>query len=361
MSFEEDFQTIKQLTETQACTGNEKPIREYIQKTIENFCDKVETDYIGNLICSIYGKGTTKGDKLKVMLDCHMDEIGFMVRFIDKNGFIRFSQVGGQNPRLLPGQTVTVHASSGEDIVGVIGEKPIHLLEEEERKKTSKIDDLFIDVGMRSDEEVKKDIAIGDYITLKQDCTAFKGNKRIFSKAFDDRAGCFVLMKLIMELSAIKDKLDKNIIFLFATQEEIGVRGATIGAYKISPNVSITVEVTHAIDYPTLTKEKQYECDLGGGPSIAVGPNLYPKLTKLLAETAKQEKIPFVLEPEPTPTGTNARAIQMTKEGVPCALISTPLRYMHSNIETIEYEDLIRVVNILKAFLLKDLKTALIL
>ncbi len=359
MSFEDDFQILKQLTETQACTGNEKQIREYIQRIVENFCDEIKTDHMGNLFCTIYGKGAANDEKLNVMLDAHMDEIGFMVRFIDKNGFIRFSQVGGQNPRLMPGQTVTIHASSGEDIVGIIGEKPTHLLEEEERKKTSKIDDLFIDVGLSSDEEVKKYIAVGDYITLKQECTAFKGNNRIFSKAFDDRAGCFVLIKLIMALSAIKDTLDKNITFLFATQEEIGARGATIGAYRVSPDVSITVEVTHAIDYPTLTKEKQYECNLGGGPSISVGPNLYSKLTKLLAETAKEENISFVLEPEPTATPTNARVIQLTKSGIPCALVSTPVRYMHSNIETIEYEDLNRLIKILKAFLLKDLKTTI--
>ncbi len=280
-----------------------------------------------------------------------------MVRYIDDKGFIRFVQVGGQNVRILPGQVVTIHSSSGEEIIGVIGEKPIHLIDQEERKKTSKIEDLFIDVGMTSAEDVKKFISVGDYIILKQECVAFKGNNRFFSKAFDDRAGCFVLIKLIMEFSKLKEQLDKDLIFLFASQEEIGVRGTTVGAYKISPDIGIVLEVTHAIDFPGISKEKHNECSLGSGACLRIGPNLHAKLYKLLLNTAKEEEIPFSLKAEPRPTPTDARAIQMTKSGIPCALVAIPLRYMHTNVETIEYNDIIHVINLLKAFLLKDLKS----
>ena len=359
MPFEEDFTMIKELTEIQSCSGNENKIRDYIREKVKDYCDKIDTDILGNLFCIIEGKAGSGKSKLNVLLDSHMDEIGFMVRFIDKNGFLRFHQVGGQNLRILPGQRVTVHSSSGEDLIGVIGEKPIHLIQQEERKKTSKMEDLFIDIGMTNGEEAKKYVSVGDYITLKQECTPFKGNKRIFSKAFDDRAGCFVLMKLIMELSQVKDKLDKNLIFQFATQEEIGSRGATVGAYTNSPDIGIAVEVTHAIDFPGINKDKHYDCSLGCGVSISVGPNLFPKLTKLLIETAKKENIPYVLEAEPRPTPTDARPIQMTKSGIPCALVSTPLRYMHTNIEVIEYEDLMNMIKLLKAFLLKNLKNAI--
>ena len=282
-----------------------------------------------------------------------------MVRFIDKNGFIRFSQVGGHNPRILPGQKVTIHSTSGEDIIGIIGEKPIHLIQPEDRKKPVKLDELFIDIGMSSDKEVKEHISVGDYIILKQECIVFKGNKRICSKSFDDRAGCFILIKLIMELSQIKDKLDKDLVFQFASQEEIGVRGATVGAYKITPDIGIVVEVTHAIDFPGISKDKHYECNLGSGASISVGPNLFSKLSKLIIDTAKEENIPYVLEAEPRPTPTDARVIQMTKAGIPCALVATPLRYMHTNVETIEYQDLLHTINLLKSVLLKDLNTAI--
>ena len=129
MTFENDFQIIKNLTEIQSCSGNESRIRQYIKETVESYCDKIETDILGNLFCFINGKAEVEGSKLRIMLDAHMDEIGLMVRFIDKNGFIRFSQVGGQNPRILPGANVTIHSSSGKEVVGVIGEKPIHLLE----------------------------------------------------------------------------------------------------------------------------------------------------------------------------------------------------------------------------------------
>ena len=355
MSFESDFQIIKNLTEIQSCSGDENEIRQYIKKLIEPYCDKIEIDILGNLFGFIFGKAKGDGLKLKILLDAHMDEIGFIVRYIDKNGFIRFSQVGGQNPRILPGQKVTIHSSSGEEIIGIIGEPPIHLIKQEERKKPIKMEELFIDIGMDNADEVKKLISVGDYIVLKQECITFKGNKRICSKAFDDRAGCFVLIKLIMELAKIREKLDKDLIFEFAAQEEIGVRGATVGAYNISPDVGVVVEVAHSIDFPGISKDKFHECYLGSGVSIRIGPNLYPKLTKKLIDIAKNEKIPFVLIAEPRPTPTDARAIQMTKSGIPTGLISIPLRYMHTNVEIIEYQDLLHAIKLLKTFLMNDL------
>ena len=360
MSIEEkDFKLLKDLTEIQSCSGNEGKIREYIKEKVEKYCDKTEVDILGNLFCYLNGQKSTKLPKLKVLLDAHADENGFMIRFIDKNGFLRFHNVGGQNLRILPGQIVTVHSSSGEDLIGVIGEKPIHLIQQEERKKTSKLEDLFIDIGMPNAEEAKKYVAVGDYITLKQECTPFKGNKRIFAKAFDDRAGCFVLMKLIIELSQEKENIDKDLIFQFASQEEIGARGAVVGSYKITPDIAVVVEVTHAIDFPGISKDKHFDCSLGSGVSISVGPNMFQKLTKVMIDTAKEEDIPFVLEAEPRPTPCDARVIQMTKSGVPCALVSVPLRYMHTNVETIEYEDLLHLKNLIKAFLLKDLNPSL--
>lgn len=357
MNFNEDFELLKKLTEIQSCSGNEFSIREFIQQCVSKYCDKIETDILGNLFCYLNGISPTKSEKIKVLLDAHMDEIGFMVRVIDKKGFIRFSQVGGHNPRILPGQKVTIHSSSGEDIVGVIGETPIHLLTQEERKKPIKIEDLFIDAGFSSGEEIKRFISVGDYITLKQECFAFNVNNRICSKSFDDRAGCFILIKLIEELSKNKEILDKDLIFQFAAQEEIGVRGATVGTYKISPDIGIVVEVSHAIDFPGISSDKFHECNLGSGAVLRIGPNLFPKLTKLLIDTAINEKIPYILAAEPQPTPTDARIIQMTKTGVPCALISTPLRYMHTNIEVIDYQDILHVINLLKTFLLKDLKS----
>ena len=359
MTFESDFQIIKNLTEIQACSGDESKIRAYIREIVAPYCDKIEIDILGNLFCFIFGKAAKEESKLKILLDAHMDEIGFMVRYIDKNGFIRFSQVGGHNPRILPGQKVTIHSSSGEEIIGIIGETPIHLKKQEERKKPIKMEELFIDIGIANADEVKKIVSVGDYIILKQECIAFKGNKRICSKSFDDRAGCFVLIKLIMELAKDKKLLDKDLIFEFAAQEEIGVRGSTVGAYKISPDMGVVVEVSHAIDFPGISKEKHHECSLGSGVSIRIGPNLYPKLTKLLISTSKEEEIPFTLIAEPRPTPTDARAIQVTKSGIPCALVSVPLRYMHTNVEVIEYQDLLHTISLLKSFLMKDLKFAI--
>ncbi len=360
MTFEEDFKIIKNLTEIQGCSGNEAKIRNYIKETITPYCTKVEVDSIGNLFGFIEGKDRDESKKkLNVLIDAHIDEIGFMVRFIDKNGFIRFSQVGGQNPRILPGQKVTIHSSSGEDIIDIIGEKPIHLLKQEDRKKTSKLEDLFIDLGFKDEQECKEFVSVGDYITFKQECIQLKKNQRIFGKSFDDRAGCFVLIKLIMEISQITDKLPHNLIFLFAAQEEIGVRGTTVGSYKISPDIGIAVDVTHAIDFPGISKDQFEDISLGSGTTIKVGPNLHPKLTKLLIELAKKENIPFNLKAEPRPTPTDARAIQMTKSGIPCTLVEVPLRYMHTNVETIQYSDIIHTVDLLKSLLLSEFRGVL--
>jgi len=354
MIHEEDFQLIKHLTEIQGCVGNETRIREYILNHVKTYCDKTEIDKIGNLICYLNGKKDTSTSKPKILLDAHMDEIGFMVRYIDKNGFIRFAALGGQNMRILPGQTVIIHSSSGKDIIGVIGEKALHLISKEERKKVSSIEDLFIDIGLSSDKEVKEHVSIGDYITLKQECHPFINHERIFAKALDNRLSCFVLIKLIKEFASLRNELDKDLIFLFAVQEEIGVRGSTVGAYKLNPDLAIVLDVTHAIDYPGVSKDKYQECYLGCGAAIVIGPNLDPKMTRMLINVARDEKIPFVLEAEPRPTPTDARAIQMTKSGIPCALIEIPLRYMHTNIETFEYKDALHVIKLIKLFLLKE-------
>ena len=355
MGFKEDFHLIKKLTEIQSCSGNESAIRDFIKGYIQEDCDSIEIDALGNLHCFVFGEGKEEGEKLKILFDAHMDEIGFIVRFIDKNGFLRFSQIGGQNVRILPGQKVHIHATSGDKVIGIIGEKPIHLIKKKERKKTSDIEDLFIDVGMSSKEEVEEIISVGDYITLSQECTSFFNKKRFFTKALDDRAGCFVLIKLIKEFSQSRDTLNYDLIFQFAAQEEIGVRGATTGSYKISPDLAIVLEVTHAVDYPGINKDKHFDCALGAGVSISVGPNVFSKLSKLLIETAKEAEIPYILEARNRPAPNDARAIQMTKAGIPCAIVTTPLRYMHTNIETIEYQDLIHTVNLLKAILQKDL------
>ncbi|MBY9007360.1 MAG: M42 family metallopeptidase [Candidatus Lokiarchaeota archaeon] len=355
MVLKEDFELIKELTEIQGCSGNEKTIREFIKSIVENHCDSIETDFLGNLICYIHGNAEKPEKKLRILLDAHMDEIGFIVRYIDKNGFIRFSPIGGQNIRILPGQKVTIHSYLGKNIIGVIGEKPIHLLSLEERKKVNQLDELFIDIGMSSAEEVNELITIGDYITLTQECVILNNTKRISAKSFDDRAGCFILIKLIQEFSKNHNKLDKDLIFLFSTQEEIGVRGATVGSYNVNPDIGIVVEVTHAIDFPGISKEKYYKCSLGSGASISVGPNIFSKLSKTLINIAKEKDIPYILEAEPRQAPNNARAIQLSRNGIPSSVISVPLRYMHTNIETLDYNDLINCKQLINEFLLKDL------
>jgi putative aminopeptidase FrvX len=288
------------------------------------------------------------------MLSAHMDEIGFIVRFIDKEGFVRLSQIGGQNPRLLPGTRILIDGIHGE-IPGIFGEKSIHFLGAEERKKTSELKDLFIDLGLPSKEEVEKYISIGDFAEFDQKLQVFPNSTRINGKSLDDRAGCYVLIRALQNISKLREKLKQTIIFTFSTQEEVGVRGATIAGFKINPTLALALEVSFAFDHPNLKKSDFADVKMGNGPTISVGPNLHPKISKKLIDIGKEHNIPFQVTSSNGPTGTDARIIQVTREGIPVGLVATPLRYMHTMIETIDLVDLESTADLITQFLLSDL------
>ncbi len=341
---------IRNLSEIRGTSGHEDAIREYIKKIIKPLCDEVKTDSMGNLFGVKYG---IVKDKC-ILLDAHMDEIGFLVRYIDKNGFLRLAPVGGQNIRLLPGLRVIISGEKGE-IPGVFGEKAIHILEVKDRTKVNPMKKTFIDIGM-SKEEAEKFVSIGDYAEFEQKLQKFHNSTLINGKSLDDRAGCYVLIRTLQEISKKNEKLSQSIVFGFMTQEEIGLRGATIGAYHINPTTAIALEVTHGIDYPSVDKAELCDIDLGKGPAIAVGPNLHPKISKKLINIAKKNNIPFQINPQNKPTGTDAKMIQVSRGGIPVGLISIPLRYMHTAIETIDLNDLENAVKLITIYIQKKLE-----
>ncbi|MHA1110190.1 MAG: M42 family metallopeptidase [Promethearchaeota archaeon] len=350
-----DLELMRGLSETRGCSGHEEKISKYIRDKITPLCDKVFSDTMGNLYGVLHGANHGKPEDTSVMLSAHMDEIGFIVRYIGKEGFIRVSQIGGQNPRLLPGTRILICGSSGDEIPGVFGEKAIHFLKPEERKKTSDLKELFIDTGLNSKEEVEKYISIGDFAEFDQKLQVFPNTTRVNGKSLDDRAGCYVLIRALQNIKKLPNKPKQTIVFTFSTQEEVGVRGATVAGYRINPTLALALEVSFAFDHPNLKKSDFADVKMGDGPTISVGPNLHPKISKKLIDVGIEHKIPFQVTSANRPTGTDARIIQVTREGIPVGLVATPLRYMHTLIETIDLVDLESTADLVTQFLLSDL------
>lgn len=314
------------LIEPTIVSGSELQNSNKIKEAFLEHCDNVKCDKLGNII------GLKKGlsSNYKIMLAAHMDEIGLIVKHIDDKGFIRFISVGGVDQRILPAQEVIIHGS--KKILGTIGNKPPHIQEKKEQKKAIKADDMFIDTGF-SAQDVKKYISVGDFITFKRKPTELF-NSRFSSNALDNRAGIAVMLSTLQYLRKMNHDLD---VYMVATvQEEVGLRGAIVSSYGVSPDIGIAIDVCHG-DMPNTP---EYETQkLGLGPVLSLGPNIHPKLFERLKHIAQDYKIPYQLNPEPSSTGTDAWAIQISKEGIPTAVVSIPLRYMHTTVETICLDD----------------------
>lgn len=335
------MELLKKLCEAHGVPGREEAVRALVTSELKQICDETRTDALGNVIA--FKKGSGRGPK--VMIAAHMDEIGFLVSHVDeKTGFLRIDPVGGFDPRVLMAQRVVVHTESG-DLVGIIGSKPPHILTEEERKKPLELKDLFIDLGLLA-EEVKKRVNIGDFITLQQDFTTV-GNL-VSCKALDDRVGVYVMIE------AIK-KAKKHICDIYAvatTQEEVGVRGARVSSFNIAPDIGVALDVTVASDVPGVG-EHEHVTKLGAGVAIKIKDSLSisnPKLVRKMRELAEQKKIKYQMEILPR-GGTDAGAIQMTREGVAAITLSIPTRYLHSVVEAVHKDDIQAATDLLAAFL----------
>lgn len=336
------FKFLKKLTETPSVTGSEERVADMVRDHLENYADWIETDTMGSVHATLDGKS----DGLSLMLSTHMDEIGLMVTYISDEGFLSFSAVGGVDAALLPGMRVDVHTSS-EDLRGVVGRKPIHLIEPDDRKQVTPLDKLVIDLGLPG-EEVKQKVRIGDTITYGVGFERF-GKNLVVSRALDDKVGVFIACK-VMEKLAEAGRANGDFIAAITVQEEIGTRGAITSAHSIDPDVALAFDVTHATDYPGIDKTKYGDLKLGAGPVIARGPNINPIVFDRLVAAAEAEGISYQLEAEPSVTGTDARSIQIAKDGIPTGLISIPLRYMHTPTEVVSLKDVKNAVKLIVRF-----------
>lgn len=340
----EDRSFLKLMLETPSVTGTEVAVAELVRERLAPTADEIETDVMGSVHARLKGTGTGPS----VMLAAHMDEIGLMVTYINDDGYLSVSAVGGIDAAILPGMRVDVHTAEGP-LRGVVARKPIHLIEPDERKAVTPIDKLVIDLGMPG-KKVKKKVRIGDIMTFGVGFERF-GSGMAVSRSFDDKAGVWVAVRTLEEIA--KAGRGKGDFICAATvQEEIGVRGGQTSAHSVNPDVGIAFDVTHATDYPGIDKAKHGSIVCGGGPVIARGPNINPTIFELLVAAAEAEGLPYQIEAEPGVTGTDARAIQVARGGRATGLISAPVRYMHTPTEVIDLDDLDATVKLATRFVL---------
>jgi len=323
---------LKSYMETICPTGFEEEASRVWRAEADKFADRTWVDQHGNSFAVVNEKGSPR-----IMLAGHADEIGLMVTYIDEQGYLYFTGLGGWDDQVLPGQRVRIRTKKGI-VLGVIGRKPIHLLDAEARKKVVKMEDLWIDIGAKNRGDAEKLIDIGDPGVLDYEFAELR-NGLATARGFDDRIGAFVVLEAARLAAKLKPKAA---IYAVATvQEEIGVRGAMTSAFGIDPQVGIAVDVGFASDTPGMGKEKKRigEATMGGGPLVTRGPNVNTPLFDRIVKTAKEKKIPIQIQAYPRPTGTDARAIQVTRAGVATGLIGVPSRYMHSPCEIVHLDD----------------------
>lgn len=340
-----DLNYLRDLTEAPSPSGFEVPAAEIMRKRLKDTADSVETNVLGSVHALLKGKG--KGPS--VMIAGHIDEIGMMVTYVNDEGFISFKPIGGVDAAVLPGMRVNVYptgdkAKTGQVLRGVIGRKPIHLIDVDDRKNVTKMEQLFIDVGLEG-KKLKELVRIGDAITYGVGFEEF-GDGFAVARSFDDKLGVWIASRVLEEVKKAGGA-PGDLIAVGTVQEEIGLRGGTTSAYSVDPVVGISAEVGHATDYPDIDKRKYSEATCGKGPIIARGPNINPILFERMVEAAKKAKAPYQIGPEPRATGTDANPIQLSRGGKVAGLISIPLRYMHTPTEVVKISDLDAAVSIL--------------
>jgi putative aminopeptidase FrvX len=277
----------------------------------------------------------------------HIDEIGLVLTHVDEKGFLWFAPIGGWDPQILVGQRVEVRGRNGA-VPGVVGRKPIHLLEAEQRKKVVELKGLHIDVGAADRDEAADLVSVGDPVTIAAEPVRLAGD-RLVSRAMDNRLGAYVALEALRRCHE-RGSLSWSFAAIAAVQEEIGLFGARTSAFEVRPDLAIAVDVTHATDAPGVDEKEVGSHPLGSGPAIGRGSTLSPKVFELLVETAEEAGIEHTVGASGRGTSTDADAIQISRSGIPTGLVSIPLRYMHSPVELVDLGDLEATVELIAAF-----------
>jgi putative aminopeptidase FrvX len=334
----ETIPLLTQLSEAVSLSGHEASVRQLLRTLWAPLVDEVREEGLGSLVG--LQRGTGPEPRPRLMLAAHMDEIGLRVTGIEK-GFLRVTAVGGADRRVMPGTEVTVHGR--QDLPGVVGMRPPHVIPPEQRGKPVPWEELFVDVGLEEG-EVLAQVTVGDPVSFRRDLVELRGGL-VAGKALDNRASVAALTLALERLSRTAHAWD--VVAVATVQEEIGLYGAATSAYGVAPDLAVALDVTYG-------QQKGVSDDLtfplGEGPTIGVGPNFHPALVGRLKAAAKAQEIPYHVEPVPGHSGTDAWAIQVSREGIPTGLVSIPVRYMHQPVETGAVKDVERTGRLLEAF-----------
>jgi putative aminopeptidase FrvX len=305
----------------------------------ERFGAQVSTDLVGTPSARVVSGARVEASAplRRLIVMGHIDEIGLIVTHIDDEGYLWFREVGGWDAQILVGQRVVLGTRDGE-IAGLIGKKPIHLLRDEERKKVAEVRDLHIDIGAKDGKQAGELVRIGD-VAVIDGAPLELPNGRLASRALDNRLGSFVALEAARLVAETNGANEWELVAVAAAQEETTFGGSRTSAFSLEPDAAIVVDVTHATDAPGIDVKEAGKHELGSGPVLSRGSTLHPGLSELLYDTAEREGIPFTVEAIGRSTGTDADAVHLSRGGVPTALVSIPLRYMHSPVELVQLED----------------------
>ncbi len=334
---------LSELLHARSPSGYEAEAQAVFDRHVKPAAHAYAKDALGNRTATL----NPSGDPV-LMLAGHMDELGLIITYVNKDGFIYFDTIGGHDRTVISGRRVIIQTANGP-VKGVTGKRAIHLMNEADRKKVPETHEIWIDIGARSRKEALARVAIGDVATYDHELELIHGSVGA-ARAFDNKVGAYIVGETLIRLAREKKPPAARVVAVATAQEEIGVRGATTAAYAVNPHIAVAVDVGHATDHPDCDNRKYGETKLGGGPIICRGPNINPKVYQRLLDAAKKAKIPFQLEADPRPTGTDARALQMGRGGVATGLVSIPLRYMHTPSEVVDLEDVERCVRLLVEF-----------
>lgn len=340
---------LLELLNTPSPTGWETAGQKVWCNYARKHADRVENDAYGTAWATIEAGG--KKAK-RVMLEAHADEIGFIVKQVTKEGFLRLDRVGGSDTATARGRRLQLLGEKGP-VLGIIGNTAIHLRRDSlGDEKAPKIHELYVDVGVSSAEEVAElGLRVGIPGVYADGAIEF-ANGRVVGRALDNRLGGFIIAQVVTRLAKQRKKLHSTVIAVNAVQEEIGGHGARMAAYRLNPDVCIVLDVTHATDTPGIDHAVHGEVKLGGGPSITHGTCNHPRVIERMLKVAEKAGIPIQHESSSRYSGTDTDVIFNVREGIPSALVSIPLRYMHSIVEMAAFSDVEKIIDLLTAFVL---------
>ncbi len=336
---------LEKLVNTPSPTGHEARGQRVWLDYVKPYADETFSDAYGNCVAIL-----NKGGGPRLMLAAHADEIAMAVNYIDADGFIYVRKMGGIDAAITKAQRVTIHTRAGA-VRGVVGNVAPHLAKQDGDPKPPKIHDLFIDIGVSSRKAAEKIVRVGDPITLVDEFELLRNDLAI-ARAFDNRIGTFAVAEALRLLVGSKTKLNCEICAVSNVQEEVGLFGARQIAYSLKPDTALVVDVTHATDYPTVSKAQHGDIKIGGGPALTHGGCNHSEVVKRLEEVAAKKKIPLQHEAMSATSGTDTDAIFWTRGGIASALISLPNRYMHSPVELVSLKDLEQIPELMAAFAL---------